>query len=393
MRWEPAESGVDGSHKIPDTWLHKHYYEALTVLFRIENSLRAFVFIVLKNSKGPEWASLNLKTEDGADTTISAVAKRRLAQDKTFGYLGYTISSPLMHLTSGELIRIILNESYWPLFAPYFPASKSIVQTKLEEIGNVRNAMAHFRPVTPDDVQVVKQNANQVLSGVERLLARIVDCEDNVPTNSSDAWYGELRALAAPNVQLTFNQSDDEAWVRLGIVYACPTLAASAAAQNYRNYRILSLNTSRILRSAPSLLARVVFASEEIPHVLMPDKGTPEFRKGIRFLLSRESLNGGLAEVKKSLEDLMKRIAVETDLIKEDGLARGECVHTVYASAQREAVDKPWAVDTTALQTISREDDPSEFWASHPYFGINFVSHTNRFPWMPVAVSNFSLPW
>lgn len=43
MKWEDAEKNKDHSVKIPDNWLFLHYYEALTVLFRIEHSLRTFV--------------------------------------------------------------------------------------------------------------------------------------------------------------------------------------------------------------------------------------------------------------------------------------------------------------------------------------------------------------
>jgi hypothetical protein len=66
-----------------------------------ENSLRVFVYVVLKNNKKSDWLNLCISTEDNNQTTVAAIAKRRLAQDKTFGYLGYSVSSPLMHLTSG----------------------------------------------------------------------------------------------------------------------------------------------------------------------------------------------------------------------------------------------------------------------------------------------------
>lgn len=217
MDWQQPESRDDGLVKIPGTWLHTHYYEALNVLFRIENSLRTFVFIVLKDTKKLQWAELSMRTEDENDTTIASIAKRRLSQDMAFGYLGYPIASPLMHLTSGELIRIILSDTYWPMFAKHFPAQKGVVQTKLEEIGNVRNALAHFRPITPDDVQVVKQNANQVLAGVEELLVSVVACSDNVPTNAKHSWYKNLKMLSGPYMQLEFHQSVDAKWVRLAV--------------------------------------------------------------------------------------------------------------------------------------------------------------------------------
>src|SRR5258708_20692662 len=104
----------NGSLKIPHSWLFLHYYDALSALFRLENALRMFVYIVLKNARKGRWAELTLTSDDGGETTIAAIAKRRLVQDQRFGYLGYRVGSPLLHLTSGELIRVILAAAYWP---------------------------------------------------------------------------------------------------------------------------------------------------------------------------------------------------------------------------------------------------------------------------------------
>jgi hypothetical protein len=393
MRWQNPELLPDGAVKIPSNWLFNHYYEAVTVLFRIENALRTFVFVILKDTEKSKWQELAIKTEDGADTTIAAVAKKRLAQDQTFGYLGYPISSPLMHLTSGELIRIILSDAYWPRFSSHFPASKSIVQTKLEEIGNVRNALAHFRPLNADDVQVVKQNANQVLSGVETLLVSIVDCSDTVPTNSKDAWYDSLKVLSGPYVKLGFSQSIDEKWVRLEVEYSCQLISEPYTTNTYRNYRVLSVNTPRMLRTSKVILQNVIFASEYIPYVQMPANGVPAFSKTVRFLFSRKTLGEKHDNIKKEVEDVLKQITTETDLTKDDSLARGDVVQSTYVTATREAEDKAWRVDTTTLHSRGSEDDPPEYWADYPVFGANFVSHSYSFPWMPVTISQFSFPF
>ena len=51
MNWEDAEKNKDGSVKLPYNWLLLHYYQALTVLFRIENSLRMFVYVVFEGQE------------------------------------------------------------------------------------------------------------------------------------------------------------------------------------------------------------------------------------------------------------------------------------------------------------------------------------------------------
>ncbi len=130
-----------------------------------------------------------------------------------------------MHLTSGELIRIILADSYWPFFKEYFPASKDLVRTKLEEIGNVRNSLAHFRALKEDDVQVVKRNANQVLSRVELALKGLIACSTVVPTNCEESWYKNLKTLGGQYLSLAFRQSEDERGIRIELMLNCPILS------------------------------------------------------------------------------------------------------------------------------------------------------------------------
>jgi hypothetical protein len=145
--WKPATVKADGSISIPKRWLHLHYYEALNILFRMENALRVFVYVVLKNEFKERWTSTALQTADDEQSTIAAAAAKRETQAKGFGYLGYEVSSPLMYLNSGELTRIIFSDAYWDLFKPFFRGRKEIIRTKLDEIGTVQNALAHFRPL------------------------------------------------------------------------------------------------------------------------------------------------------------------------------------------------------------------------------------------------------
>ena len=75
MEWTKAQltQGQDGI-VIPGTWLNLHYYEALNILFRIENGLRVFVYLVLKNEQKEKWADITIASDDDQQTTIGAVA-------------------------------------------------------------------------------------------------------------------------------------------------------------------------------------------------------------------------------------------------------------------------------------------------------------------------------
>ena len=196
MDWKSA-STKDGKVSIPDTWLFLHYYEALNILFRMENSLRVFVYVVLKNRFKEKWAETTPQTAEGEQSTITATAARRITQAKGFGYLGYEIASPLMYLNSGELIQIICSETYWSLFKPFFRGKKEIIKNKLDEIGSVRNALAHFRPLKHDDVELIKQNVKHAFLGIEQCLEEMTQTHRVVPTNTEEQWYKNLITLGS----------------------------------------------------------------------------------------------------------------------------------------------------------------------------------------------------
>jgi hypothetical protein len=153
----------------------------------------------------------------------------------------------MMHLTSGELVRVLTSDA--PLFKDFFRASRQVVTLKLQEIGDVRNALAHFRPITRDDAEAVKQNAKQVLSSVEAALSSMATCSQRVPTNTTDTWYQELRALGTGLCSLEFNQSTDNRWIRItlrftaGIVSQRPDepksfIEYTSALQKLRSHRV-----------------------------------------------------------------------------------------------------------------------------------------------------------
>jgi hypothetical protein len=392
MNWQDAEKNKDGSVELPNNWLFLHYYQALTVLFRIENSLRMFVYIVLKDKRKGEWPALTITSDDGSQTTISAIAKKRISQDETFGYLGYSVASPLMHLTSGELIRIILADSYWPFFKEYFPASKDLVRTKLEEIGNVRNSLAHFRALKEDDVQVVKQNANQVLSRVEFALKGVIDCSIVVPTNCEESWYKSLKTLGGQYLSLAFRQSEDEKGIRIELILNCPFLSQPYKSETHRSFKTVSLNVTAILLASPAILDNVIFVSDEVPYCFYKGEGDPDVSKVIHFTFSRQALREKFAELKEEFESALSRIGDEIELIRDDNLARGAFVRIARVTANKKSSEY-WYVDTEQLDSSLTNDDPPEYWRGKPDRGTDFITDTNSFPWMPVDISKGNLPF
>ena len=391
MKWKPV-SQKDDATIIPKSWIHIHYYEALNALFRIENSLRVFVYVVLKNQLFDEWADINITSDDSESGTIKSIASKRIHQAQNFGYLGYAINCPVMYLTSGELIRLITHENYWKYFKPYFPASKQIIEHKLDEIGVIRNSLAHFRPMKADDVETIKQNANHALTGVEDCLNQLSSCYNVVPTNTQDQWYLALSTLGTDLCTLQLKQSNDEQWVTLELTYKAPILSTSKYSSTYYAYTILNLISSSVLANYSNLTKYVtcLIESRAFPREYKPE--TPNFYKYIPILFSRNVIQDNHATIKPDIESLLRTIAEETDLIVKDNLARGKLVSVARVSAQTKQDSSQWDFNTAnSLCPVTQADSP-EYWGNTLIL-FSMLTLAEKYPWMPVEVSEFDTPY
>jgi hypothetical protein len=394
MEWRKAAK-IDGGVNIPNRWVYMHYYEAFNLLFRIENALRVFVYVILKNELKDKWAEAQVTAEDDEGTILS-LAKKRMSQAQTFGYLGHPIACPIMHLNSGELARLIVSDAYWELFKPYFHGGKGIIKNKLDEIGSIRNSLAHFRPIRADDVDVIKQNSKHVFLGIEQFLNQVLMQTDVVPTNTQHAWYKSLKTLGTDLCTFTFYQSTDEHWTRVMMAYACPIIKKDAPWQEHMNYTVLNVKSSSVLTKYQKIAEDICYLSEVPTYPKMLKDGKAEFRKIISFVLSRSMLEEQHETLRKEFENLLLTIASETELIQRDNLARGQLIHTALVSASLvgEANKKQWRWNYSKLQTPVLENDPPEYWGSFNIFSWeDFVAATEKYPWMPETVSTEELPF
>ncbi|EQB63114.1 MAG: hypothetical protein RBG1_1C00001G0693 [candidate division Zixibacteria bacterium RBG-1] len=387
MEWEKVVDKGDNVFDIPYSWLSLHYYEALTVLFKIENGLRIFVYTILKNELLEKWAELSITSDDADKGTIKSIAEKRINQAKGFGYLGYTVTSPLMLLTSGELIRLITSDSYWKYFNKYFKGRKEIIKNKLEEIGQIRNSLAHFRPISTGDVEVVKQNANQVLTVIETCISEMVNCRNIVPTNTGEDWYTEIRGLDTDNCTLSFSQSVDEQWVKINIQYKCPCIKTKMWGNYSMLSSVLNIKSPAILKEFPKLCNLIIFLSESVSSD-MGEGLVLDIRKEVQVVLSRQVLNDHYIEIKNQIKEVLLTISQQTQLITQDNLAKGKIVEVGSATATRgkSGEYEDWHISTDSLALPVKEDDPPEYWGNFSLLSMHFISGTDKYPWMPVAV-------
>lgn len=83
MEWKKAIVKDNNLIDIPERWLHLYYYEALNVLFRFENSLRVFVYTVLKDHLKDKWQEASV-----SGGCIKSETKKELNKVKIMDILG-----------------------------------------------------------------------------------------------------------------------------------------------------------------------------------------------------------------------------------------------------------------------------------------------------------------
>lgn len=395
MEWKTAQVQSDGSLLVPKRWLYPHYYEALNILFRTENALRVFVYIALKNNYFDKWTDTPLQVSDEEQSTISSLAKKRITQAQGFGYLGYEIKSPLMHLNSGELVRLITSDAHWNIFKNYFKGKREIIRTKLDEVGTVRNSLAHFRPIKRDDIELIKQNVKHALIGVEECLSAMTQTYNVVPTNTKEDWYRSLKTLGTDLCEIQLYQSNSEEWIRLQITFSSKILIKDQWWGEHISYTVLNLVSPAIIKSYEHIRKYVTYVTEFIPYAKLNDDLMPTFKKAVSFTFSKDVIASNQKEISADIKNVLLKVQEEVALVEQDNLAKGDLVETARTSARLEEADgkKRWVTDSGRLNCPFREDDPAEYWGDVGLYHSDFIAGISKYPWMPSYISEGESPF
>lgn len=376
--------------RIPKRWLHIHYYEALNILFRFENSLRVFVYTVLKNNFGTEWTKCQVSSGGEGAKSIAGIASKRINQAENFGYLGFSIESPVMHLISGELIDIITANAYWESFKPYFKGSRDIIKNKLLEIGSVRNSIAHFRPIQPEDVELIKQNSRHVLLGVENSLASVFNQPLRVPTNTRADWYDSIKTLGTDYVTIIPHMSSDGAWLNIKFIFSLPQFDKNHVSTNFFTFVLGNLNTPGILLNHPQFTNFVTYVNERVTYPSLTDDFDILVSKEVSAVFLRSAFEANHAAVAAELKSILSKISDECDMLSQDTLAKGDIVEaatlTAYFFTPSGESEGRWQYTHEALAKGYEPRHPDEYWGTQQYVN-DIVGGARRYPWMPVDIS------
>ena len=390
MNWKYAQVMENGLIKAPERWLHLHYYEALNILFRFENSLRVFVYAVLKNKYHDEWKECSFKSSGADSKTIKGLAAIRISQAEYFGYLGFEITSPLMHLTSGELIELITSDAYWPLFKPYFRGNRDIIKNKLNEIGTIRNSLAHFRPIKPDDIELIKQNSRHTMIGIEDCLQNLFVLHIRVPTNTKEDWYSSISTLGTDQITTTPFYSKNEEWVNVQLVFKSPIFDKSGMGQYMYTYSAGKLKTANILIEHPDLMKYVTYISEYVNYPTLNEEYDLIVTKSVNMVFRLDKITEHYPIISGEIQKMLRKVAEECDLLERDNLARGLLVESANIFAWFTEGEKPtWNHEYSDLWQTYDPSHPDEYWGEQQFAGTDIVAGSRRYPWMPSDISRY----
>jgi hypothetical protein len=97
-------------------------------------------------------------------------------------------------------------------------------------------------------------------------------------------------------------------------------------------------------------------------------------------------LTKNFSQIKNEIEKILLKITQEIALIKEDNLARGKLIEVVSCYFEKQE-DEYYSLKSDQLRTELSEKTPVEYWGTLNYASKNFITDTDRYPWMPIDIS------
>lgn len=129
--------------------------KAFLRMYQFETWLREMVYLEMKANYGINWWN-----ESEAALKRSRVGThlpaRYLSKDKRHSHISTAENDPLWFISFEYLLKIIFDTKHWPLFKEYF-TTKQILRARFEEIGPIRNRVAHCRALHAYDVARLEQ--------------------------------------------------------------------------------------------------------------------------------------------------------------------------------------------------------------------------------------------
>jgi len=152
-------------------------------------------------------------------------------------------------------------------------------------------------------------------------------------------------------------------------------------------FRTVNLKTDKILKDYPNLSKHTICVTEVSPSIYTNDLESASFVKELRFTFSKNCLEKNYLDIKSELEKVLLQISKEIALIREDNLARGKLIEAVKCYFYEQSESEHFKSDGEIFKTEFEEDSPVEFWGTFNHSSRNFITDTEKYPWMLVDIS------
>jgi hypothetical protein len=128
--------------------------------------------------------------------------------------------------------------------------------------------------------------------------------------------------------------------------------------------------------------------TERVSSIFFQNPENVKIDKEIRFTFSKKTISDNFSIIYKEFEKIIEQISTEIDLIEKDNLARGKLIEVVKFSMNKKGDSKYYSADNDIFFTEIDENSPVEFWGRLNHSSSNFVSDSEKYPWMPTSVSD-----
>jgi hypothetical protein len=264
MKLDRIRKLEDGKYEIPFYYLPTEYFDAFNILHRFENTLRIFVYSILKASLGGNWAntvmrdaSKDKEDQKAGQDTIHTVSKKIRNQLDTYGHIGILPLIPLLYLTMDDLVATIACKSNAKYFSSTFPASiEKVYEPKLKELVIIRNTLMHFRKINAEDIERLFFNIEDLMHPISDYLDDLVDLEisdEYIPTQD-DRWHSLWTSMITKRwrfsrVRLTYSKK--RRWLKVNLHFKGVYIASE---RKYYN-----IDFSKTNKDLSSLLPQIIF--------------------------------------------------------------------------------------------------------------------------------------
>lgn len=350
-------------------FLPSNYYDTFEILFKFENWLRIFVYVILKLNYGSAWINTKINEKD----TISTIFKRRLYEMRTMGHIGRVTNNPMLHLTLDDLMHIISNDTNKKFFNPYLPASiERVYKPKLLEIIQIRNNLVHFREVNRSESNRLSILMEDFLKPIKILLLELVqifnslqqfDYDFNVkellPTKMDD-WQSNYLNLQLKSKQFTsVNLYKHKDWIYF-------ILRIEPLEDEIELYRIDPL---KIISVINNIIPHLIFFSRFEIQFHDDNRDPSDWLQGMIFCISDKVFKNVQEELFSIFSSLVDEIEREFQKLhiffekntsfKSDELRRKEISSSAFFTFTKEREIQAWTDDL--IDHIDEKEGKSEY--------------------------------